>query len=273
MNEIDNITRKRNQIIKRIEEQQRLMELIRNKNITNGLTEIDLFRKKSAAIKIQTAWRRKLNQEKAKQLLIEDKASAKYKHVSAYKGVELTFAIVKIQRAIRTFLTKVDRERIRVSYLDSYWKSFYDPISFDRAAELQKEIVMRLKAMFSHEEKDYTALINNYYTNYYQFCVDFPYHMEIRDNKILFYYQCLALVEHIEKTNNLELLSKFTQFKLNENQKNEIKREVDQILESIESKAVWYQYSNIDDFEEENMLNEIDLMYNFENRSDILRKK
>lgn len=273
MNEINEITRKRNQVMKKIEEQQRLMELIKNKNLINGITDMELFRKKVAAIKLQTAWRRKLLQKKTNQLIIEQKASAKYKYFSTFKGIELGIATVKIQRAVREFLTKIDRNRIRVLYLDSYLKSFYEPIPFDRATELHKEIVIRLKTMFSSEQKDYTVLINNYYNNYYQFCLDFPYHMSIRENKILFYYQCLALVEHVEKTNNLDLLRKFTDFKLNENQRTEVKREVDQILESIESKTLWYKFSNIDEFEEDNIINEIDLMYNFEKQNNILSKK
>ena len=51
MDEIEEITKQRNEVLKRIQERQRLMELIQNKNLKNTINPLELF-KKTQSVKI-----------------------------------------------------------------------------------------------------------------------------------------------------------------------------------------------------------------------------
>ena len=52
-----------------------------------------------------------------------------------------------------------------------------------------------------------------------------------------------------------------------------IKNDLNDVLKSIENKMWWYKYRDIDDFEENNILGEIDSHYNFEKIEHIYSKK
>ena len=57
MDEIEEITKQRNEVLKRIQERQRLMELIQNKNLKNTINPLELFKKTQSVKKIQNAFR------------------------------------------------------------------------------------------------------------------------------------------------------------------------------------------------------------------------
>ena len=78
MNEIAKINKEREEILRKIEENQRLMEFIQNKNIKGGLNELDLFNKNKAAKKIQNAFQSYKQNLNDKKELEEQKELAKY---------------------------------------------------------------------------------------------------------------------------------------------------------------------------------------------------
>lgn len=66
---------------------------------------------------------------------------------------------------------------------------------------------------------------------------------------------------------------KFDSFYIDSTKRQEVKIKFDKILESIEHKMWWFKHCNVDDFEVNNVVNEIDSHYRFEKINDILAKR
>jgi hypothetical protein len=60
---------------------------------------------------------------------------------------------------------------------------------------------------------------------------------------------------------------------IDNSRKNDIKNLLNKRIEDLEQNTWWYKYEQIDSFEIENIIQDIDTKYNFPNISDVLNKK
>ena len=72
---------------------------------------------------------------------------------------------------------------------------------------------------------------------------------------------------------NKNEINKFNKFKLDVNKMSWVRNYVNRKENAYNNKTDFYDNFDIDDFEENALLNEIDERYGFEKRSDILNKK
>lgn len=273
MNEIEKINKQRNEVLKRIEEKQRLIELIKNQNVKNTRNPIQLFNKIKAVTKIQNAFRGYYTRKVNKLNLEKEKANAKYKfNLSVNKvNLDLLTTVLKIQRKFRNFLFQKNKEKMRAFYLNVIRANFFQPIPMDRQVELKKELMTRLASARIPSPEEYKYIINMYYESYKNFCLSFPKQHNLREENFLYYYQCLELLKYMEHLKEVGLAGNpFKVFVLNKNKIPQVKRRVDRMEEAHEHKAWWYDEEDIDDFEENNLLDEIDARYNLKKRSLIL---
>jgi len=120
---------------------------------------------------------------------------------------------------------------------------------------------------------DFQEILNEYYNKYRTFNETFPDRIKTREDNISMYYQSQELIQHLSNQKNLENMTKYELIYADKNKKEKVRKDLDKILASIEHKMWWYKYSQVEDFEEENLINEIDIYYNFPKRSQILSKK
>ena len=120
---------------------------------------------------------------------------------------------------------------------------------------------------------DFQQVLNEYYNKYRNFNQTFPDRIKTREDNINILYQSQEITQHMSNQSNLENLSKYEIPHADDKKKVKAKKELDKILGSIEHKMWWYKYKEVDDFEEENLINEIDIYYNFPNRSQLLSNK
>ena len=108
MDEIEEITKQRNEVLKRIQERQRLMELIQNKNLKNTINPLELFKKTQSVKKIQNAFRMYREVKRVQKEIEIQKANAKYKFNSSLQNLnlDLVLSIIKIQRKFRNYMLK-----------------------------------------------------------------------------------------------------------------------------------------------------------------------
>ena len=154
-------------------------------------------------------------------------------------------------------------------------KEFYRPISYERGVELRKMLIERLK-QWKVPEADYEEIVNKYFQEYKNFCFNFPLTEKIREDNFFVYYQSLDLLNYMESINPetaLNECNQFKQFMLDKNKEFATKLVLDEMERQYKYKSDVYQYNTIDEFEENNLLDEIDNRYNFEPRSSILNRK
>ena len=103
--------------------------------------------------------------------------------------------------------------------------------------------------------------------------------MDKEKSKLLFVFisnrfECILTIGDIQRAiiRNVEL-SKSVSFILDRNKEFSTKLMIDEMEKQYRFKNDVYQYTFIDEFEENNLLDEIDNRYHFESRSAILNKK
>ena len=273
--EIQELNRKREELFKRIQEKQRLMELIKNKNIKGGLNEVEGFKKTKAAKKIQESFRKFLAVKEAKKELEIMKENAKYEFNTALSNLNLgyIFFIRRIQRKFRDYLFKKNLEKLRKFYVNKLKFEFFLPISYERAVELRKELINRLENQKDLNNINYEELINNYFQNYTSFCENFPETLKTREENFMYYFQCVEMIKYMESLKDNEFMEKFNKFMLNKNKIPRIINRVNNMEKAYLAKTDYSDYLDIDDFEVNTILDEIDHRYGYENRNKILEKK
>ena len=291
-NEILEVERQRNEIIKRIQEKERLINLIQSKHIKGGLNEIKEFQNKYNLQKDQQVQEK---QEQLKQTFlnqqtdinipkdanisqsnqIKEKELANIKFKSFQQGVNYLAMVKKVQRAFRNYILYKNKKRLRNYYLNKLIKEFYKPITYERGAELRKILIERLK-QWRVPETDFQYIVNRYFEEYRNFCYSFPETERVREDNFFIYYQTLDLLnymENIKPETALNDCNQFKQFMLDKNKEFSTKLIIDEMEKQYKYKNDVYQYNIIDEFEENNLLDEIDNRYNFEPRISILNKK
>ena len=272
MDEIEQITKQKNEVLKRIQERQRLMELIQNKNLKQTTNPMGLFLKTKCANKIQNAFRRYREIKRVQREIEIQKENAKYKFNSTLQNLnlDLIMSVIRIQRKFRNFLLNANHEKTKNKYLRQYREEAYKPISYERSVELRKQLLEKLKTMKIPEEKDYEMLINKYFNMYKEFCVNFPQREFIREENILLFYKNFELLKHLENLKNEnERWTLFTTFMLDKNRQVHVRKLLDEMEKAYNSNAWWYEDGYYDDFEENNLLDEIDNRYGYKKRSEI----
>lgn len=271
--EMKEYTIKRNELMKQIEEKQRLMELIRNPNVKNPTRPFVLMKRNEAIRKIQAFWKKrrllkaKIQEKEANKLCVKyigrGKCSCPFDFVMILK---------KIQKAIRRFLLYKSREAQKLIYMERSHKKLFEPIRFDRVNAIRSSILSNIKQRpVLTKDLNFQNVLNEYYDKYRAFNFEFPDHVQLRDDNFCYFQQCKEMLDYLH-TNN-DAMNKFEKFKLNKNKEPEIRIKVNKIIESIEHKSSWYTMANFDEFEEMNILNEVDSHFKFERRSDLLNKK
>jgi hypothetical protein len=183
-------------------------------------------------------------------------------------------AIILIQRACRRRLNRKYKEKLRQFNIQNYSREFFAPLKFEKVNELKSSILNRFKSMNLPDKfTDFQEILNDYYNRYRSFNETFPQRIKTREDNINLFYQSQDLIQHLLKQNDLENMTKYELIYPDTNKKEKVKKELDKILESIEHKMWWYKYSQMEDFEEDNLVNEIDIYFNFTRRSQILSKK
>ena len=273
--EINRINKERDEVIKRIEENQRLMEFIKNKNIQGGLNELELFNKNKAARKIQIAYhnyQKKIENKKEKEKL---KEISKLENKLKEKNIKLDviFSIKKIQKAFRSYLLQKHKNDIRDYYISQIRNDFHKPISNNRIVELRNQLIKKLETMEVPSSDDYEYILNDYFEKYKQFNFEFPENEELRLDNFFLFYQNLELVKYMESLKGNDNIIQFNKFLLDKNKMPLIRNIVNKMENNYNNKNDFYENYDIDDFEENAILDEIDERYHFEKRSDILNKK
>ena len=285
-NEIIEVEKQRQEIIKRIQEKERLINLIKSKHVKGDLNEIKDFQKKyieqkepPSQLKPQLIEEQKKENEipieGEEENNIDKKTLANLKFNSFQYGYDYISRLKQIQRAFRRYILNKKKNLLRHYYLNKLIQEFYKPISLERGAELRKIMIQKLKQL-KVPEKDMKDIVNQYYKEYKDFCFNFPEHEKLREDNFFVYYQCIDLLnymENLKKENALEEGSPFKQFNLDKNKEFSTKLLIDQMEKQYRFKNDVYQYTFIDEFEENNLLDEIDNRYHFESRSAILNKK
>lgn len=279
LDEIILIEKERNDVLKRIQERQRMLELLKNDQIKCGINEIEEFQKRNKAKELEKEKIKKEQEQKDKEILSQrekDKIDLQYK--SFQESLMQTVFIKRIQRKWREHIVSKNKREIRKSYVAPVSNNFFGGISFDKVAELRKDITKRLRTMKipSAEGDNYKYLVNNYFNMYRNFCENFPESTFIRENNFYNFFQCQELLNYIETMKdkkNFEGAENFNKFLLDRNRQYSAKVKVDKLEKAYLSKNLWYHYAEFDDFEENNLLDTIDEMYGFENRENILNKK
>ena len=290
-NEILEAERQRNEIIKRIQEKERLINLIQSKHIKGGINEIKEFQDKYNFQKEQQQQKQdKLEQSSLNQQtninipkdtnisqsnMGKEKEFANIKFNSFQQGVNYLAMVKKVQRAFRNYILYKNKRKLRNYYLNKLIKEFYKPITYERGAELRKILIERLK-QWRVPESDFQYIVNQYFEEYRNFCYSFPETERVREDNFFIYYQTLDLLkymENIKPETALNDCNQFKQFMLDKNKEYSTKLIIDEMEKQYKYKNDVYQYNIIDEFEENNLLDEIDNRYNFEPRNSILNKK
>ena len=284
-NEILEVEKQRQEIIKRIQEKERLINLIKSRHVKGDMNEIKEFQKKYNETKIEK--QPELIKEESKKDLneiipnddennnIDKKTIAALKFNSFQYGFNYITKLKQIQRACRRFLLIKKKRKLRYYYLNKLINEFYKPISLERGAELRKIMIQKLKQL-KVPEKEMKDVINQYYKEYKDFCFNFPEHENLREDNFFIYYQCMDLLNYMENLKPETALEKgeqFNQFMLDKNKEFSTKLLIDQMEKQYRYKNDIYEDTFIDEFEENNLLDEIDNRYNFEPRKNILNKK
>ena len=272
MNEIEKINKEREEILRKIEENQRLMEFIQNKNIKGGLNELDLFNKNKAAKKIQNAFQSYKQNLNDKKELEEQKELAKFSLSKKKMGIDVLFSIKKIQRKYMEFILERDRKNIKNYYIGKIRNEFHRTIPQSRIIELRKKLIAKLESMDDIDPNRYEDIINTYFQYYKDFNLNYPEHEELRLNNFFTLFRTQELIKYMEFLNKNEI-NKFNKFKLDVNKMSWVRNYVNRKENAYNNKTDFYDNFDIDDFEENALLNEIDERYGFEKRSDILNKK
>ena len=280
-NDIIEVERQRQEIIKRIQEKERLINLIKSKHVKGDLNEIKEFQKKyKEKIEPQSQIKQELKKEENEIIIneeenIDKKTLASLKFNSFQLGLDYIHKLKQIQRAFRQYILNKKKNLLRNKYLNKLISEFYEPITLERGAELRKIMLQKLKQL-KVPEKEMKDIVNQYYEEYKNFCYSFPEKEKLREDNFFVYYQCIDLLnymENLKKENALEEGSPFKQFTLDKNKEFSTKLLIDQMEKQYRFKNDVYQDTFIDEFEENNLLDEIDNRYNFEPRSEILNKK
>ena len=285
-NEIIEVEKQRQEIIKRIQEKERLINLINSKHVKGDLNEIKDFQKKyieqkepPSQLKSQLIEEQKKENEipieGEEENNIDKKTLANLKFNSFQYGYDYISRLKQIQRAFRRYILNKNKNLLRHYYLNKLIQEFYKPISLERGAELRKIMIQKLKQL-KVPEKDMKDIVNQYYKEYKDFCFNFPEHEKLREDNFFVYYQCIDLLNYMENLKPetaLEEGGPFKQFMLDKNKEFSTKIMIDQMEKQYRFKNDVYQDTFIDEFEENNLLDEIDNRYNFEPRSEILNKK
>ena len=280
-NDILEVERQRQEIIKRIQEKERLINLIKSKHVKGDLNEIKEFQKKyKEKIEPQSQIKQEPRKEENETVIneeenIDKKTLASLKFTSFQLGMDYIHKLKQIQRSFRQYILNKKKNLLRNKYLNKLISEFYEPITLERGAELRKIMLQKLKQL-KVPEKEMKDIVNQYYEEYKNFCYSFPEKEKLREDNFFVYYQCIDLLnymENLKKENALEEGSPFKQFNLDKNKEFSTKLLIDQMEKQYRFKNDVYQYTFIDEFEENNLLDEIDNRYHFESRSAILNKK
>jgi hypothetical protein len=288
-NEILEVEKQRQEIIKRIQEKERLINLIKSRHVKGDMNEIKEFQKKYNETKLEKP-SELIKQESNKDLNeiipnenninnennnIDKKTLASLKFNSFQYGINYITKVKQVQRAYRKYILNKKKNLLRHYYLNKLINEFYKPISIERGAELRKIMIQKLKQL-QFPEKDMKDVINQYYKEYKDFCFNFPEHENLREDNFFIYYQCMDLLNYMENLKPETALEKgeqFNQFMLDKNKEFSTKLLIDQMEKQYRYKNDIYEDTFIDEFEENNLLDEIDNRYNFEPRKNILNKK
>jgi hypothetical protein len=283
-NEILEAEKQRQEIIKRIQEKERLISLLKSRHVKGDLNEIKDFQKKFNEQNKNNLFET-LNEEqkieKENEIKNEEENNIDKKTIAALKfnsfqyGFNYITKLKQVQRACRRFLLNKKKRKLRYYYLNKLINEFYKPISLERGAELRKIMIQKLKQL-KVPEKEMKDVINQYYKEYKDFCFNFPEHENLREDNFFIYYQCMDLLNYMENLKPETALEKgeqFNQFMLDKNKEFSTKLLIDQMEKQYRYKNDIYEDTFIDEFEENNLLDEIDNRYNFEPRKNILNKK
>ena len=206
---------------------------------------------------------------------IDKKTLASLKFNSFQYGINFITKLKQVQRAYRKYILNKKRNLLRHYYLNKLISEFYKPISIERGAELRKIMIQKLKQL-KVPEKDMKDVVNQYYKEYKDFCFNFPEHEKLRQDNFFVYYQCIDLLKYMDNLKPETALDSgetFKQFMLDKNKEFSTKIMIDEMEKQYRFKNDVYQDTFIDEFEENNLLDEIDNRYNFESRNEILNKK
>ena len=285
-NDIIEVEKQRQEIIKRIQEKERLINLIKNSNIKGDITELKEFQKKYNEKKLEKIQdfqkpeeKKELNEiiqnDSEENNNIDKKTLASLKFNSFQYGINYVTKLKQIQRAFRKYILNKKKKLLRHYYLNKLIAEFCKPISLERGAELRKIMIQKLKQL-KVPEKDMKDVVNQYYKEYKEFCFNFPEHEKLREDNFFVYYQCIDLLKYMDNLKPetaLETGEVFKQFMLDKNKEFATKLMIDEMEKQYRFKNDVYQDTFIDEFEENNLLDDIDNRYNFESRNDILNKK
>jgi hypothetical protein len=200
--EIHEMVRKKNELLRRIEEKRRLMELINNPNIKNSLEPIHQMKKNSAVKKIQNFWRRKCQEKQFRENLkneMKNNIITKTFLIKNKSIMDFTLHVIRLQRAVRRFLKVLSREKFKSLNISEHNKEFFSNIRYDKVNLLKNEVINSIKRMeLPNKNTDFQEILNMYFSKYHQYNYDFPNHMRVREDKLNNYYQCLNMVQYME---------------------------------------------------------------------------
>jgi hypothetical protein len=108
-------------------------------------------------------------------------------------------ALMKVQRAIKRFLQKRYRDKLKQLYLSDWNKEFFGGIKLENANRHKKELASNIISRpMPNKDTDYQGILNEYFLRYKHFNEDFPRHHNVREDNFNYLNQCKNIIEFME---------------------------------------------------------------------------
>lgn len=185
--------------------------------------------------------------------------------------------IIFIQRSFKKYLKKRNLINLKLKYTKDYTNEVLGNINLSNCSKIKQTIFNNIKTddinKYKNEEyRDY--LTDKYFYSYKNYNEEFPYHIDERNRNYTLFNKSIDGMSYLEKDqdiNNPENLIKFKNFYFDSKLEREINCKVDKIINNLDKNINRHDYQ-IDDFEERNMIDEIDNIFGYKSFEDIIYK-
>jgi hypothetical protein len=108
-------------------------------------------------------------------------------------------ALMMVQRAIRRFLQKRYRDKLKQLYLSDWNKELFGPMTIENINRHRKELASNIMSRpMPNKDTDYQGILNEYFIRYKYFNEDFPRHHRQREDNYNYLHLCKNIIEYME---------------------------------------------------------------------------
>ena len=263
-NDIEKSILKKEELQKRIQENQKLIQMLQQKLPTKHATPINEYKKHFAAKKIQKyfkVWIKVKQTKLSKQLKISNTKS-----IISIKDLTENKTLVKRITAIQKRFRKRKQLRFEAK-IQFYYTREFEAILLDifhptKVEEARKSILRYIEGNSYHSNSSLINLLNEYTEKYLSFNLSFPVMVELRNRNFTLLSKCLEQIAFLSRDTNLESKERFDKYYYTIEDKQKAREELDSQLKDVESKiqGSWY----VDDLEARDVVAEIDAFLGYD---------